>query len=280
MKLIYYRSQVNVETPPGLPRTPGRPLKECRPSGKEVPSDEMAPEDVKGDKRVNNLEDYLRLVECGQPLSFVFRGVTDVVKHQLIPSVGRDWKEGTFPLLDLERELLSEFKLRSLPWLSQFRPVQDWDWLMLAQHHGVPTRLLDWTTNPLVALFFACRGDEKVNGAVYVARKESLHRLETDIRHSDVPKVEEDYYIVPPHISARIPAQAACFTVSKEPAKPFACHHRLCRVVVEAAVKSSLLQRVARCGMTEAALFPGLDGLGRELKQRADQKKLDYAMPR
>jgi len=107
---------------------------------------------VNNDHTIVTLEQYLKQAE--QPLSFLFRGVTRSDAHTLIPSVARDWKEDTFPLLNLEERLLADFKRRALPWLTLFHPRNEWEWMMLAQHHGVPTRLLDWTKNPLTALFW------------------------------------------------------------------------------------------------------------------------------
>jgi type I restriction enzyme M protein len=50
--------------------------------------------------------------------------------------------------------MLEKFKREAIPYLT-IKPNDDWDWLALAQHHGLPTRLLDWTQNPLVAVGIA-----------------------------------------------------------------------------------------------------------------------------
>ena len=87
-----------------------------------------------------------------------------------------------------------------------------------------------------------------------------------------------DYYIRPPHISPRVAAQSAYFTVSKDPTKSLAQYPES-RIAVRADVKRSLLRQIACYGITEAALFPDLDGLARDLKQEAENKNLDHAMP-
>lgn len=79
-------------------------------------------------------------------------------RFELRPSCFRLGLSGE-PLISAERRALERFRQRSLPYWPEGYPQNDWEHLFAMQHHGVPTRLLDWSENLFVALQFALDGE-------------------------------------------------------------------------------------------------------------------------
>ena len=80
----------------------------------------------------------------------------------------------------LEHHILARFQRQAEPFLTS-RPTTTIDWLVLGQHHGLPTRLLDWTENPLVALYFALAQDVDADAAVWMMEPRYVVSTELDI---------------------------------------------------------------------------------------------------
>lgn len=156
-------------------------------------------------------------LESMRDTGWIFRGVTSP-DHYLIPSIGREAVFGPYKLAQ-EQRLFEEFKNRAAALISDYR-FNDWDWLAYGQHIGVPSRLLDWSVSPLVALFFALEGDTGSDRVLY-ACKYSRYLYEVD-HHTTSPftnKMEGRF--TAPLAFDRIRAQRGVFTIHPQPTKIF-----------------------------------------------------------
>jgi len=102
--------------------------------------------------KINSLIDYLKILE--KHYFDMFRGNADG-NWKLLPKIGRMFKllEGYSDWKTFEDDILERFQKYAIQYLKK-EPKNIIECLVIGQHYGLPTRLLDWTKNPLKALFF------------------------------------------------------------------------------------------------------------------------------
>ena len=199
--------------------------------------------------KLRDFPDFLRILEIHHGHQFLFRGVTST-RHRLVPKIGRP------PLSPVhEKEMFEEFKRVSRVYLPT-TVLNDWELLFIAQHHGLPTRLLDWTRNPLVAAFFAVERESKRDGAIYIL--EAHYTIDT-AKETDPFAIKEDAVVAPPHVAARIRSQAGMFTVHPWPAHPY-MPPGIFRVIIPSNQRPEFKKRLHQLGTHSGSIMPDLDG--------------------
>jgi FRG domain len=203
---------------------------------------------------------------------------------------------------DLEEHVLRNFIRYSRPHLDEARTHNDWELLIAAQHHGVPTRLLDWSYSPLVAAFFATRptsGGHDNDRAIWRLDWQRVHRhfdlpqLALQIQELDAIFGEQQAHalspaklfargkhrsfacmIEPPSLDDRIAAQSATFTLCSTACQSFDAFleeqgvaDALTKYVIPAADVARVRDQLDMVGVDERRLFPDLDGVARAIRR-------------
>lgn len=196
-----------------------------------------------------------------------------------------------------------DFMHEAACYIGNFAGKDTLTWLIYAQHYGAPTRLLDWTSNPLVALYFACK-DVSKDGYVAVLNINKFNRFKAEALKQQIDKenmgltikelIEKslldrdcyEYPIVhlPQYIDSRMSAQSSYFLAwgrdkrsledmlfqHKNKSKAFSGDNRyiLFKIMIDKDLKLNLLRQLDTLGINEKSIFPGMDEVGKYIENK------------
>lgn len=205
---------------------------------------------------IESFEDFYNMYKGHHSSHYIYRGEASS-KYKLRPKFGRFEVSGNGSGLIMEMTILKHFKRRGAPHITKL-PENDWDWLALAQHFGLATKLLDWSENPLVAMYFATQNmiDDK-DRVLYALDTKNLMHHEVDSSPFELSEVCTCY---PRHIDSRITAQQGLFTCHPDPSKEFD-HPDLERWVIKSESVIDLAIEIDGLGFNDSTMFPGLEGI-------------------
>lgn len=232
------------------------------------------------EKEVKSVEEYLNTIkqykDNARNDDFLFRGQSD--DHPLIPKIGRLHPKGN--LLETERLLLQEFKRTNPLLIEGYQSYDDWDYLTLGQHHGLPTRLLDWSNNALTALWFATTkfmsDPLATNIAIVWILMTDADDYNLNIEEVHPFEVKETKIFRPRIIKQRINNQSGVFSVQPsheiekkselDQVDPFS--EKLVKIKLPAENLANIRADLNVLGVNAFSIFPELEGLCSYLQWR------------
>lgn len=224
-------------------------------------------------KVIKTFFEFLELVDKSKTLSvdlLLFRGQSEALP--LVPAVAR--KNPKIDTTDMEMRMLEEMRRRTRTLVNAI-DFDEWDWLVYAQHFGMKTRLLDWTSNPLTALWFAISSEhtKNVNSVVYILKNAEGFLLDKSKEVSPFNR-SKTKVLKPTLNNQRIIAQAGWFTAHKysTSARCFVdlrhnrdIRHAITEVTIPMKIKSELLESLNVFGINNQTLFPDMTGICRQV---------------
>ncbi|MBI3371427.1 MAG: FRG domain-containing protein [Betaproteobacteria bacterium] len=226
------------------------------------------------------MSDYVGIVEGVRKGDMIlFRGQDR--NAPLLPKVARHNPE--IDTTKPEQEMLGEVRRRGGLLLDHRVLADDWELLVYVQHFGMETRLLDWTSNPLVALWFACQANG-IDGHTYVYVLIGGKRDVLDLNAESTPFEGSRTKILRPSLNnSRIVAQASCFTVHRYSLdgcrfvpleKDGDFEESLIEIRMRNASHDDFLTSLNLLGVNFQTLFPDVEGLCKYVNWLHDPQRI------
>lgn len=217
---------------------------------------------------------------------------------------------------DDELNIIKLFRNESYSYIKNVDREDYKTWREYAQHYGVATRLLDWTSNPLIALYFACLGNTKDDGVVYAINWQNYHsgtntNLSAELNKKTVEEIVEisaagikdiipnPVIYQPVYTNLRMSAQSSYFMLwgnNRQDLIQQIGEEKVCdiepisgdndagnnslilyRIKIESDVKGKILSELSLFGINRKSVFPGLDGIGDYIEELSCYNESDYS---
>lgn len=234
------------------------------------------------DYTITSIQKYLDIIKNYKSNgNLYYRGIS--TDAELLPKIFRKLEDKGY----LEEEkILKAFKQCAKVYLN-FNEEDNLEWLTYAQHYQVPTRLLDFTENPLVALFFACYKNQDKNdkndGVIYIIAEDKYnalyHESKIDSRDllTDYPNFSNfpsyPIFHIPMYLDQRMAAQSSLFLLWGTDKRSLneQCindnKHSILKLKISGRMKNILCKELDSFNINEKTLFPGLDGVGQYINR-------------
>lgn len=223
---------------------------------------------------IDNFLDFHKAIVKYTGSNFLFRGQSNS-DWDLIPKVGRPDFRKNIPIVFKEDYILEAWKRYASHQLTK-QPIDEWDWISLAQHHGLVTRLLDWTKNPLIALFFATFDfNEKVDSSVFIL---DFDNYVINTKKITPFEIESSGVFYPKGLSARVISQRGVFTISHKPEitlEKLMKKEKFIKLKIKGASKKELQIILEQYGINEFSIYQDLDNLSNYLNRFILKRELD-----
>ncbi|MFC5049059.1 FRG domain-containing protein [Rubritalea spongiae] len=230
---------------------------------------------MKPDKYIiESLEHFhkiLRYTRHHNGIGYWFRGQANE-EWKLLPKAGR-----TDFYLPEDKDLgrFNAWQDEAFPYIS-IQTDNKWEALAYAQHHGLATRLLDWTANPLVAAYFAVSAEPESNGIIYCYSPKKVVDIDTaKLNQSNL----HGCALITKALDGRMLNQKGLFTVHSPPNETIEAQidenipdiKNLCELHIPSSLKSEIRLQLSDYGITEHFIYPDVEGVSRHINYETSE---------